>query len=173
MLSILLKIVLRLLLCAVVVYAVWQWLGVIAVVTCAPLVGVALARPVMDLLGEMHRVVRQQALGALTGHHFQHKGHSFHIIEDDRHVRWLRISEVKRVINDLSGQQTLRALHPDSVKDWGDPKTLRIAAQTLVQVLARSTHPASLRFKVWLERVVIHPAGQPLQVPPPVSLPPS
>jgi hypothetical protein len=167
----LLKIVIRLLLCAAAVYVVWQWLGLIAVVTCAPLVGVALARPILDLLGETHGAIRRQALGKLSGHYFEHKGHPFDIFEDENHIRWLRVSEVKRVISNLPSHQTLRKLHPNGVKDGGEPQTPRISAQTLVQVLERSTHPASLRFKVWLERVVIFPTRQLREPAPPDTLP--
>ncbi len=156
--ALLLSIALRLLVCAAVTYVAWLWLGTVAFATCAPLVGVLLARPLIDMASLSHHAVKSQALSRLSGHYFVHKGHGFEIVEDEQQLRWLRLAEVKKVMAGLPGHEVLARMYPGGVQLMGQPPRPCISVTALTALLEKSSDPASLRFRVWLARVVAHPA---------------
>ncbi len=158
--ALLVSIALRLLVCAAVTYVAWLWLGTVAFATCAPLVGVLLARPLIDLVALSHHAAKSHALGHLSGRYFVHKGHSFEVVEDAQQLLWLRLADVKKVMLGLPGHEVLARVYPGGVLLMGKPPRPCIAVTALAQLLQKSSDPASLRFRVWLERVVMHPARE-------------
>jgi hypothetical protein len=155
--ALLLSIALRLMVCAAVTYMAWLWLGAAAFATCAPLVGVLLARPLIDMAALLHHAVKSHALGHLSGRYFVHKGHSFEVVEDAQQLRWLRLGDVKKVMLGLPGHEVLARVYPGGVQLMGKPPRPCISVTALAELLQKSSDPVSLRFRVWLDRVVAHP----------------
>lgn len=114
--QLLLTIALRLLACAAVIYLQWRWLGAVGLVVGAPLLGVALARPILDLLGMARHTARAAAYREVSGRHFVHRGLMLDISDDAAQFRWLRISDVRKLIPGLPADQTLQQLRPDGVQ---------------------------------------------------------
>ncbi len=158
MAQILFRILLRSAACVLATYVVWRWLGAIAFPICAPLFGIALARPLIDLLSLSHSALREKAFAPVSGRHFEFRGLFVDIAEDADHYRWIRIADVRKVIEHLPRDLSLRRQFPDGCAEDPESHQLRIQAEALLQYLAHSTHPDSLRFRLWLERDVILPA---------------
>lgn len=158
--KVLLTIVLRVLACAFATYLLWRKFGTVSFVICAPLFGVALARPILDLLEESARAVRRAAFRGLDGRHFQFKGIRLEVVEDADSYRWLRLVDVRKIVTGLPADQVLRTLLPEGLQELGAAKAVCIKAEALLQYLQKATDPTTLRFKLWLEREVVFPAGR-------------
>lgn len=157
MVPLLLQIALRTAACALPTYAVWRFMGTIALVVCAPLFGVALARPILDLLAGLGAATKQAALAPLAGRHYEHHGTTIDIVEDESHRRWISLADARRVIATLPRDAVMQLQFPQACRADGG---LRISAEALHAYLRKSTDPASIRFRNWLEREVIYPAEQ-------------
>ena len=160
MTQLLLKIVLRLLGCAIVTYLVWRGLGPVGLVFCAPLFGVALARPIVDLVAESAQMAQRVGLRDLHGRHFVYRGTPIDVVEDAQQYRWLRLADVRKIVTGLPVEPVLRSLLPDGLQPMGPPANVCIKAEALQQYLQKVTEPNSLRFRRWLEREVVMPAGK-------------
>ncbi len=158
MLPVLLKIALRTLACAVVTYGVWLKFGTVSLVVCAPLFGVALARPILELMEESAHTARRMAFRDVDGRHFVYKGTPLDVIDDTDSYRWIRLADVRKIVTGLPADQVLRSLFPEGLQDPTASKAVCIKAEALLQYLQKATDPATLRFKLWLEREVVFPA---------------
>lgn len=151
----LLTIVIRVLLCAGVTWVMWHWLELSAVVVAAPLLGVALARPIIDLVAESHHANKTLALQSLQGRHFSHRGYRLDIAEDDDEQRWLLLADVRKVVAGLPRDEVLQRQFGDRTTVMPPDDGLRIRADALADYLLKSTDAASLKFKIWLDREVL------------------
>ena len=136
----------------------WRWNGAVGLVTCAPLFGIALARPILDFIGWSTRLARQAVYRDVEGRHFEHRGNTIDIAEDSAHHRWLRLTDVRKVIRNLPSDEVLGQVFPAGIRQWDSAATTRIDAEALAQYLKKSTDTSSLKFKVWLEREFAFPA---------------
>ncbi|WIT12342.1 hypothetical protein PFX98_01680 [Paucibacter sediminis] len=159
--QLLLTIALRLLACAAVIYLQWRWLGPVGLVVGAPLLGVALARPILDLLGMARHKTTEVVYRDVSGRHFVHRGQMLDIADDAAQFRWLRISDVRKLIHGLPADQTLQQLRPDGVHlGEKNSQPARIQAEALLELLAKAQDPDTLKFKHWLAQEVVFPAAQ-------------
>ena len=156
--SLLSTIALRVALCAAVTYVVWRLLGTVALVLCAPLLGIALARPILEVLGGLGRVSKQAALAGIAGRHYQHRGIPIDIVEDERHRRWIDLRDVRHVVEGFPRDSVIRNDYPDACRPDAHSKSQRMRADALHAYLRKSTDPASLRFRNWLAKEVLFPA---------------
>jgi hypothetical protein len=149
-----LSIVIRVLLCVFATWVMWHWLDLVAVVVAAPLLGVALARPIIDLVAESHHAGKTLVLQDLQGRHFSHRGYMLDIAEDDDDQRWLLLADVRQVVAGLPRDEVLQRQFGDRTTVMPPATGLRIRADALADYLLKSTDAASLKFKVWLDREV-------------------
>ena len=162
--ALLLRIAFRFVLCALPTWGVWrflQWAGqppAIALALCAPLFGVALARPVMDTVAWLHRTSRELALADVQGRYYNHHGKIIDVVEDAEDQRWLLASDARKVVTGLPRDEVLLRQYPDRAGAVADAIGFRVRADALLEYLGKSRDPASLRFKVWLEREVVCPS---------------
>jgi len=158
--QLLLTIALRLLACAAVIYLQWRLLGLIGLVVGAPLVGVALARPILELLDMARHKTTELVYRDVSGRHFVHRGQMLDISEDEAQCRWLRLGDVRKLLPGLPADQTLQQLRPDGVRLASAGQPARIRAEALLELLARAQDPDTLKFRHWLEREVVFPAAR-------------
>ncbi len=169
------QIVLRTAAAGAVTWLVWRWLGAVGLAVCAPLFGVLLARPLIDLAGEMTHGTRALALRDVQGHHYAFKGRWLHVVEDDDEVRWVRASHLRKVLAGLPSGARLLHLWPERARRLGRRGEVYLADEAVLEMLARSTSAEALRFRVWVERELVRPARMrrdrlrpaPAAVPPP------
>jgi len=149
---------LRIAVCMAVSWVAWRIGGVIGVMSSVTLVGLLLARPLLDLMRAIRTRLREEAYRPVEGRYYEFKGTPVDVIEDDDHVRWLRVSDVRKIIGRASGEATLRSTYPDGVSDMGSPKLAYIRDESLLIHLARQKNARALRFAQWVEKDVAFPA---------------
>lgn len=153
-----LSVALRLLTCSAVTYVAWLAIGPIGIVWCAPLFGAALARPILDGLAWTYRFMRALVYRDVEGRHCAYMGISISVAEDADGFRWLRLSDVRKVLPDLSRDESLQRSLGAGVGPVLPDRCLRIQAETLVAHLGRTTHPDTAKFSRWVERTVVFPS---------------
>jgi hypothetical protein len=141
-------------------YLVWKRIGTIGFVTCLPLFGMAFAKPILNGLGELRRLMRQSVYSGLQGRHYSFNEKSIEIIEDDDDYRWLKAADVRKILEHFPRDDSLLSLLGKRAETKGAMHDLWIRADGLQSYLAKSTAINSIRFKVWLERAVIIPADR-------------
>jgi hypothetical protein len=148
----------RLLLCAFASYWAWRQLGVVGLAVCAPLFGLAFASPLMSALSGSGRLAKELALRELEGQHFAFKNSAIRVTEDTAGARWLRTSDVRKVIPDLPRDPVLKKLLGSQADTFDNGRELHIRAQALETYLRKSTNANSVSFKNWVQKEVIFPA---------------
>lgn len=73
-------------------------------------------------------------------------------------MRWLRASDVRKIIGPAVGEATLYLSYPDGFRDMGSPRTAYFRDETLLIHLARQKTARALRFSHWVEKDVAFPA---------------
>ena len=154
----LLSIVLRLAVCCGLTWLAWRAIGPAGLAMSAPLFGIAFAKPLLESASNGYRALRRHVYRHVDGRHYAHRGHAIDIAEDAAHFRWLKVSDVRRLVPDLPGDRVLQSLFPTGVRAWRTPPGLRISAEALAGYLAKATDPDSLRLRRWLESAVAYPA---------------
>ncbi|MDT9000308.1 hypothetical protein RQP53_13625 [Paucibacter sp. APW11] len=154
------RLALRLLLCLLPTYLLWRSLGAIGVVVGVPLFGLALATPLLDLMRQLRQQARAFSYRDIEGRHFAFRGQHLDIVDDAEHFRWIKLSDVRKLIQQLPGDETLCRLYPADVQSAAVARPARIRAEALHGYLAKASAPGNLKFKHWLEREVLFPASQ-------------
>lgn len=158
MLRIALRIVVRLILCSVAAYVMWRRFGASGLAFAAPLFGVALARPLIDLVGEFALTAKHSALGDLHGRNYEHRGVRLDIAEDAYGYRWVSVRDVRKVLPSFPRDAVLQAQFPGDLLEDAAMKGGRIRADALLAYLRKATETESIKFRNWLERDVVMPA---------------
>ncbi len=148
----------RLVICGLISYLAWRQLGLIGLAVSAPVFGLALAGPLMDALGSTRRLAKQLALRDIEGQHFAFKNSAIRVTEDDAGSRWLRTSDVRKVIPDLPRDAVLKKLLGASADTFDNGSELYVRAQALETYLRKATNANSVSFKNWVQKEVIFPA---------------
>ena len=154
-----LSLALRLALCVAATYFGWKFLGAVGLVLSAPVWGMAFTKPVARGLGKLYHLMRVAMYRSVQGHNYSYKGQSLAIVKDEDNCRWLRASDVRKVIEHFPRDESLLELFGEHAETRGEAPGVWIQAQALHSYLARSTTSQSIRFKVWLHGEVIFPSG--------------
>jgi hypothetical protein len=136
------------------------WVAVAAgMILFAPVYGVALAKPLMDLISEIRHGVRTLVWRQLEGHHFAFHGHSIRVMEDMHHIRWVRLADVQLITHDTTSAHALRHSYGHQFAMAGEPPQPWLSEEALLVHLAKQgRNPTALRLHHWVEREVAFPA---------------
>ena len=156
--AVLLRIALRLALCAAASWAAWHYIGLTAVVTTAPLFGIALARPLLDLASELRHHTRARVWRELEGRHFVFRGIPVQVLEDEQHCRWVRAADVRRIVGHTASDGALALTYPNGWRMMGKPAQAHFSDDALIAHLTKETAADALRFRHWAEREIAFPA---------------
>jgi hypothetical protein len=160
MTRILLRIAFRLLLCCAASYAMWLRFGPTGLAMAAPVFGVALARPLIDLVAEFSVLTKHAALGDLQGRNFSFRGLRLDIAEHDDGYRWISMRDVRKVLPALPRDAVLRSRFPADLRHDESLQGERIRAEALLDYLRKATETDSIKFRNWLEKDVVFPAAR-------------
>jgi hypothetical protein len=149
---------LRLLGCLSVTYLAWFALGPTGLVWCATLYGIAFAAPILDGVASALQTLRALAYRDVQGRHFAFKGVSISVAEDDEGRKWLRLSDVRKLLPWLVGDEPLRRVLSAGVGQVLPDRAMRVEAEAFVAYLERAASADSIRFKTWVERTVVFPS---------------
>ena len=148
----------RLALCAGIGWLVWRIGGLVPMVAVAPLVGIALAKPLLDLASDLRHQANARALKPVQGRHFVFRGTPVDVIEDADHRRWVRAADVRRIIGTTATDGALALTYPSGWRQFGRPGTPYFSDDALVAHLTKERSPEALRFLHWVERDIAFPA---------------
>ncbi|HUR87736.1 MAG TPA: hypothetical protein VMZ74_01490 [Ramlibacter sp.] len=150
-----LSILLRTAFCAVAVFYAFKVWGAFAIVFGAPLLGVLLARPIIDLIAEGHWAGKSAALESVQGKWWMYRGHRIDVAHDIANARWLLASDVRKVVRELPRDEVLGKQFGERAGSVESFDGFRIRADALAEYLVKSHDASTVRFKVWLDRVVM------------------
>jgi hypothetical protein len=152
------RIAVRLALCAACSAAVWHWLGLVPAVATAPLFGVALARPLLELASDLRHVQRAYGWRDREGRHCAYRGIPVDVVEDADHHRWVRAADVRRIVGHTGSDGALSLSYPQGWRSWGRPPQPYFSADALLVHLAKQPSAQALQFAHWVRRDVALPA---------------
>jgi hypothetical protein len=132
----------------------------LAVVVGSPIVALAVAPLLPSLLGGSVRAVRAIAYRDIEGRHYAYKGRSIQVHDDEAGDRWLRVTDVRKVVPGFPRDAVLLRIAPADVGRVAGRGELFLRAQALDAYLQRSQDDTALRFRHWLHKEVIAPAGR-------------
>ena len=154
----LLQLLLRALVAAAATALLYRLFGAFGLVFGAPLFGVLLARPIIDLASDFKAQARGLVYEDDEGHYYAFKGWRMHVSEDDEGWRWVNAAHVRKVVPGLPADATLLHLYPQGSRRLGRRGQAYLRAETLHEALARASEPMTLRFRHWVERELVLPA---------------
>lgn len=155
-----LRILTRLALCAAASWALWRLGGTALMVMSAPLYGIALARPLIDLAGALRHAMRAAVLRPLEGRHCVFRGTPVQVLGDDDHVRWVRAADVRAILGHTASDGVLALSYPGGWRSLGTPPEPHFSEDALIAHLRTERSTEALRFRHWVERTIAFPARQ-------------
>jgi len=135
----------------------YRWQGPIGLVYGAPLLGLALAKPIVELLAAYPRLVTRLVLRKVNGRYFEYRGASLDIHIDERATCWISTGDLRKIVA-LPTDPVLRRLYPLQCRELGQPVAWRLGGEALIEFLGRSTDVDKTRFSAWIEKDVVTPA---------------
>lgn len=145
---------------ALAAWGLWAVFGPTGLVFAAPLAGVLLARPLIDLAGDLRHGTKRAALGATEGSFYAFKGRPLRVAEDDEGRRWLPAADLRRCVPGLPADASLAHQLGEGARRLGRGGVLHVEAEALHAALARAVDPQTVRFRQWLDRDVVQPAAR-------------
>ena len=150
--------IVRIVICAVVSWLSFRIGGVIGVMSSVTLVGLLLARPILELMGVVRGLVREAAWRPVEGRYWEFKGTPVDVIEDEEHRRWVRASDVQKIVGFTASDGSLRLTYPNGYRTLGSPPESYFSDDALLVHLAKQNSSRALRFRHWVERDIAFPA---------------
>lgn len=148
----------RLLACAAVAFLLWQALGAAGLAVSAPLFGLALAKPIYQLVADLRQSAKALAYSDDEGNYYEHRGYSLKVMEDEEHHRWLSVRDVRKLVAALPSEAVLQRSFPERVRHERAFHGQALRADALLSYLEKSTSSESIKLRIWLQRDVIRPA---------------
>jgi hypothetical protein len=150
----------RLALCGLVSWCVWRVGGLVPMVCTAPLYGVLLAKPLLDLMSDLRHQTRVLIWRPLEGRYYVYRGTPVQVIEDDAHVRWVRAADVCRIVGFTASDGALALAYPNGWRLIGEPAEPHFSDAALIAHLRKERSAEAGRFTQWAERTIAYPARQ-------------
>lgn len=142
----------------VLLWVLWRGFGPFGLVFAAPAVGVLMARPLIDLAGELRRQTKALAMRPTDGTMYAFRNHPLRVMDDDEGRRWLAVADLRRIVPGLPAEATLARVLTQGVQRMGTPPAAFVEAEDTMQLLARAQEPATVKLVHWIERDVAGPA---------------
>ncbi len=158
MTSVLLSLAWRLLGCVGLGWLAWRWAGVWGLAPVLLLLAVLLPHPLLALASELKQKMREQVWKPVEGHYHAYRGTPIQVITDERHRRWVRVDDVRRVTGFTASTAALSLTYPNGYSLMGRPAVPHLADDALVAHLRTESKPAALKFRHWVEREIAFPA---------------
>ena len=136
----------------------WRLQGTAGLLYGAPVFGFLLARALLDAASALRHALRAAAWRPVQGRHFAYHGVYVRVIEDERHHRWVRAADVRRIVGHTASDGALALTYPDGWRLLGTPAEPHFSDEALLAHLAKEPLPRALKFRHWVEREIAFPA---------------
>jgi hypothetical protein len=147
-----LSIALRLALLSGVAWWAWRSWDAWALVPLCLFAGLMLPNPLLDLLAELWHALRVGVWGPVEGRHFSYRGHSVRVITDAQQRRWVRLSDVRKILGFTASDTRLAITYADGLRMLGSPATAHLCDEALLTHLQTEPGADALKFRHWVER---------------------
>jgi len=137
---------------------IWRTFGLAAAMPVVALLGIALARPLIDFAEALGWQMRRAHWRDVEGGHYAYRGRTVVVVEDDEHRQWLRLADVRAIVGFTASDGALAISYPDRVRELGRPATPHVRDDALLAHLAKERSPEAARLRLWVEREVAFPA---------------
>ena len=136
----------------------WWFVGPAGLAVSSVVVGMLLAKPLLELTAESGRWLRARAYADIEGRHYAFRGTSVQVIEDEAHVRWVRLADLQAILGPGASEGALSRLYGDGMQRLGVRRQAHLSAEVLHRHLARDTRPDAIRLRHWVEREILKPS---------------
>ena len=153
----LLRPAIQILICLFLYGALVWWAGSFVAVVASPALAAALAYPLINLLREMRLSAHAQAWKAVHGRHYAYHGQAVHVIEDDAHSRWIRMSDVRKIVGATASDRLLSQAYKMAWMTVGRSNLPYIRDDALVAHLTKENREKALRLGHWVKREIAFP----------------
>ena len=136
----------------------WRWNGASGLVTTVPLLGIVVAKPLLDLASALRQAMNRAHWRDVEGRHYAFRGRPVQVIGDAGERRWVRLADVRALIGFTASDGALAISYRDGVRSLGRPAEPHIADEALLAHLAKERSPDALRLRRWVEREIVFPA---------------
>lgn len=158
MIEVLATIAIRLAFCAATTWGLWRLGFGAGLLFMAGVVGIVLARPLMELTIAIWHEMRRANWRELEGWHFAFKEQPVRVVEDADHQRWIRLADVRAVAGFTASDTALKVTYAHGWSLRGRPPGLYLSDEALLAHLSKERSPANARFRHWVEREIVFPA---------------
>ena len=148
----------RLALCAAATFAVWKLGFDTGILFMASLFGVALAKPLLDLAGELRHQWRRAHWHAEEGRHHAFRGNPLQVLTDTDRQRWVRLADVRRIVGVTASDGALQLTYPNGFRRVGKAAEPHLSDEALLAHLVNESSPVAVKFRPWVEREIVFPA---------------
>ena len=156
--AVVLSLALRLAACASVGWLAWRWVGAWGLAPAGLLLGVLLPHPLLALASELRQKTREQVWKPVEGRYHAYHGTPVQVLTDERHRRWVRVADVRKISGFTASTATLSLTYPNGYRLMGRPAVPHLSDDALVAHLRTESKPAALKFRHWVEREIAFPA---------------
>jgi hypothetical protein len=122
------------------------------------LLGVLLARPLVELASETRHALRAQAWKPVEGRYWAFHGKPVQVLEDEDHRRWILASDVRSIVGFTASNGALALSYPNGFRSMGSPAAAYFSDEALLAHLAKEKSAKALRFRHWVEKEIAFPA---------------
>ena len=138
----------------------YKFIGLIGLVVSAPLWGVLFSRLIIDFGDEMRLAAKHALLHSLNGHFYSFQGITVHVVEDDDYCQWIPAEEVRKIVGTGASDRMLALAYPDGWCEMGKPPKGHLRDDALLMYLAKEQSLRGIKFRVWVERHIVHQANK-------------
>jgi len=151
-------IAIRLAICAAATWCVWRLGFDTGVLFMAGLVGIALARPVIDLAIALWHELRRAVWHDVQGRYYAYKGRPVRVIDDAGHRRWIRLADIRAIVGFTASDASLQITYSGGWRKLGRPAEPYLCDESLLAHLLKERAPDTARLRRWVEREIVFPA---------------
>jgi len=148
----------RLTLCFSLTWWAWRKLGPGGLLAGGLMLALLLPRPLLELVAELRRVLRERRWRDLEGRHYAYRGHRVQVLEDVSHCRWVSAADVREIVGGTVSEGALALTYPNGFRRLGEPQQAYLSDEALLVHLGKESSPTANRFRRWVEREIVFPA---------------
>lgn len=144
--------------CAIASYVGWRMFGASGLVFAAPLVGVAFARPLIELAATARHGLRRAHWRDVEGRHYVFRGRPVKVVTDADRQRWVRLADIRAIVGFTASEGALALAYPAGLRRIGRAAEAFLGEDALLEHLGKERGPDAIRLRQWVEREIVFPA---------------
>jgi hypothetical protein len=158
MIAILRTIALRVAICAAVSWGAWRLGFSTGVLFMIGVLGIAMARPLLDLASELRHQMRRANWRHEEGRYYVFRGIPVRVLEDSDKQRWVRLADARRIVGFTASTGALKITYPSGFRLLGRPPEPYLGDEAMLAHMLKERSATAGKFRHWVEREIVFPA---------------